>query len=142
MISLDYSVIYQIILFLVLWIILSKVLFRPYLQLLEERERRTIGAQHDSMELEREGARLRAQYEEKIAQAQADGYAEKETIVQEGRQQREKLLGQARQAAMNMLEGVRREVDGQMQQERQLAVTEARIVAQEMANKILGRPVA
>jgi F-type H+-transporting ATPase subunit b len=142
MISLDYSVIYQIILFLVLWIILSKVLFRPYLQLLEERERRTIGAQHDSMELEREGARLRAQYEEQIARAQAAGYTAKEAIVQEGRQQREKLLGQAREMAMNMLEGVRREVDSQMQRERQLAVAEARIVAQEMANKILGRPVA
>ncbi|HYY25662.1 MAG TPA: ATP synthase F0 subunit B [Candidatus Udaeobacter sp.] len=142
MISLDYSIIYQILLFLVLWIILSKVLFRPYLHLLEERERRTIGAQHDSTELEREGARLRAQYEEQIARAQAAGYTAKEAIVQEGRQQREKLLGQAREMAMNMLEGVRREVDSQMQRERQLAVAEARIVAQEMANKILGRPVA
>ena len=142
MISLDYSIIYQILLFLVLWIILSKVLFRPYLHLLEERERRTIGAQHDSTELEREGARLRAQYEEQIARAQAAGYTAKEAIVQEGRQQREKLLGQARETAMNMLEGVRREVDSQMQRERQLAVAEARIVAQEIANKILGRPVA
>ena len=142
MISLDYSIIYQILLFLVLWIILSKVLFRPYLHLLEERERRTIGAQHDSTELEREGARLRAQYEEQIARAQAAGYTAKEAIVQEGRQQREELLGQAREMAMNMLEGVRREVDSQMQRERQLAVAEARIVAQEMANKILGRPVA
>jgi F-type H+-transporting ATPase subunit b len=142
MISLDYSIIYQILLFLVLWIILSKVLFRPYLHLLEERERRTIGAQHDSTELEREGARLRAQYEEQIARAQAAGYTAKEAIVQEGRQQREKLLGQAREMAMNMLEGVRREVDSQMQRERQLAVAEARIVAQEIANKILGRPVA
>src|SRR5919109_3591799 len=142
MISLDYSIIYQIVLFLVLWIILSKVLFRPYLHLLEERERRTIGAQHDSTELEREGARLRAQYEEQIARAQAAGYTAKEAIVQEGRQQREELLGQAREMAMNMLEGVRREVDTQMQGERQLAVAEARIVAQEIANKILGRPVA
>ena len=142
MISLDYSIIYQIFLFLVLWIILSKVLFRPYLHLLEERERRTIGAQHDSTELEREGARLRAQYEEQIARAQAAGYTAKEAIVQDGRQQREKLLGQAREMAMNMLEGVRREVDSQMQRERQLAVAEARIVAQEIANKILGRPVA
>ena len=81
MISLDYSIIYQILLFLVLWIILSKVLFRPYLHLLEERERRTIGAQHDSTELEREGARLRAQYEEQIARAQAAGYTAKEAIV-------------------------------------------------------------
>ena len=71
MISLDFSVVYQIILFLVLLVILNKVLFRPYLALLEERERQTAGALHEASELEHEGARLKAEYEEKIAQAQA-----------------------------------------------------------------------
>jgi F-type H+-transporting ATPase subunit b len=141
MISLDYSVVYQIVLFLVLLVILSKVLFRPYLGLLEEREHRTTGAQHDSTDLEHEGARLRAQYEEKIAQAQADGYAAKEAILQEARQQREKLLTQAREEAQSMLEAVRREVESQIQRERQLAAAEVRMIAQEMASKVLGRNV-
>ncbi len=142
MISLDYSVVYQVVLFVVLWIILSKVLFAPYLNLLEQRERKTIGAEHDSTDLEHQGARLRAQYEEKIAQAQAAGYAAKEAVVQQARQQREKLLSQAREEAMSMLEGVRREVESQMQRERQIAAAEVRAVAQEMADKILGRRVA
>jgi F-type H+-transporting ATPase subunit b len=141
MISLDYSVIYQIVLFLVLLIVLSKVLFRPYLILLEERERKTTRAQHDLGELEHEGARLRAQYEDKIAQAQAAGYAAKEAILQEARQQREAVLNQARQEAMSILEGVRRELASQMQKERQLAATEIRTIAREMASKILGRNV-
>ena len=142
MISLDYSVVYQIVIFLVLWIILSKVLFRPYLNLLEQRERRTTGAQHDSTDLEHEGARLRAQYEEKIAQAQAAGYAAKEAILREARQQREKVLAQVREEAMSMLEEVRREVASQVQRERQVATAEIRTIAQEMASKILGRNVA
>jgi F-type H+-transporting ATPase subunit b len=141
MISLDYSVVYQIVLFLIVWLILSKVLFRPYLGLLEERERRTLGTQHDSTDLEHEGARLRAQYEEKIAQAQAAGYAAKEAILQEARQQRERVLNQAREEAMGMLEGVRREVESQIQKERQFAAAEVRTIAQEMASKILGRNV-
>src|SRR5688572_3748488 len=142
MISLDYSVVYQIILFLVLWIILRKILFQPYLRLLEERERKTTGAQHDSLELEHESARLRAQYEEKIAQAKAAGYASKEAILQEVRRERERILTQAREEAMKLLEGMRREVESQMQKERQLAAVEARIIAQEMVSKILGRKVA
>jgi F-type H+-transporting ATPase subunit b len=141
MISLDYSVIYQIVLFLVLLIVLSKVLFRPYLILLEERERKTTGAQDDLGELEHEGARLRAQYEDKITQAQAAGYAAKEAILQEARQQREGVLTQARQEAVSILEGVRRELASQMQNERQLAAAEVRAIAQEMASKILGRNV-
>ena len=141
MISLDYSVVYQIFLFVILWLILSKLLFRPYLDLLEERERKTIGTQHDSTDLEHEGARLRMQYEEKIAQAQAAGYTDKEAILQEARQQREKVLNQAREEAMGILEGVRREVESQIQKERQFAAAEVRTIAQEMASKVLGRNV-
>ena len=142
MISLDYSVVYQIVIFLLLWIILSKLLFRPYLNLLDQRERRTTGAQHDSTDLEHEGARLRAQYEEKIAQAQAAGYAAKEAILQEARQQREKVLTQVREDTMRMLEEVRRELASQVQRERQVVADEVRTIAQEMASKILGRNVA
>jgi F-type H+-transporting ATPase subunit b len=141
MISLDYSVFYQVILFVVLWVILGKILFRPYLNLLEERERRTIGTQHASTDLEHEGARLRAQYEEKIAQAQAAGHAAKEAILQEARQQRERVLMQAREEAMGVLESVRQEVESQLQKERQLAAAEVRTIGQDMASKILGRQV-
>jgi F-type H+-transporting ATPase subunit b len=141
MIHLDISIAYQIVLFLALWLILNKVLFRPYLNLLAEREQKTAGAQHDSSDLEHEALRLKTQYEEKIAQAQAAGYAAKEAIVQEGRQQREKILNQAREEAAGSLERVRREVAAVLDQERQRAVTEAGNVAQAMAAKVLGRAV-
>ena len=38
MIHLDFSIVYQMILFLILWVILNKILFHPYLHLLNERE--------------------------------------------------------------------------------------------------------
>ena len=142
MIQLDFSVVYQIILFLVLWVILNKLLFQPYLQLLAERERKTAGVQHDSIDLEHEGARLKAQYEAKIAQAQAAGYAEKDAIVQEGRRQREKILSEAREDATHTLEHVRRELASAMEQERRLAAVEVATVAGQMATKVLGRPVS
>ncbi|HET9548770.1 MAG TPA: ATP synthase F0 subunit B [Candidatus Binatia bacterium] len=142
MISLDLSILYQIILFVALWLILNKILFQPYLQLLEERERRTIGAEHDSADLEHEGARLRAQYEEKIAQAQTAAYAAKDAILQEARQQREKILGQARAAAASKLEQARREISLALEKEKALAAAEAATVAGEMVSKVLGRKVA
>lgn len=142
MISLDLSILYQIILFVALWLILNKILFQPYLRLLEERERRTIGAEHDSADLEHEGARLRAQYEEKIAQAQTAAYAAKDAILQEARQQREKILGQARAAAASKLEQARREIALALEKEKALAAAETATVAGEMVSKVLGRKVA
>lgn len=142
MISLDISIVYQVILFVVLWLILSKVLFQPYLKLLDERERRTSGAQHDSTELEREGARLRAQYEEKIAQAQSVAAAEREGILQVAREEREKILGQARQEAEQTLARRRQEIATALESERRLAAAEAATLAVDIASKVLGRKVA
>jgi F-type H+-transporting ATPase subunit b len=141
MISLDISVVYQIIIFLLLWLALSKIVFRPYMNLLDERERRTTGAEHDSSELEHEGARLKAQYEEKIARARAAGTATKDAIVQEGRQERELMLQQARADAARTLESARREVQSQLESERQLLAAEVAEIARDMVSKVLGRRV-
>ena len=142
MISLDISILYQVILFVILWLILNKVLFQPYLKLLDERERRTTGAQHDSTELEHEGARLRAQYEEKIAQAQSLAAGERERILQTARQEREKILAQARQEAEQTLAHRRQEITTALEAERRLAGAEAAIIGAEIASKVLGRKVA
>lgn len=142
MISLDYTVGYQIILFVVLWLVLARILFRPYLTILEERERRTAGTQHESAALAHEGELLKARYEEGIAHAQAAGAAAREAILRQARQEREQLISQAREEATRILEQVRQEVQRQMEKEKQLATTEVVVIAQEMVRKILGRSVA
>jgi len=141
MISLDISIFYQIVIFVVLWLLLSKVLFRPYLGLLDERERKTIGTRHDTGQLEHEGARLKAEYEEKITQARRAGIAAKDAIIREGRQEREGLLQQAREEGARTLESMRRDVQGQLERERELAAAEVVSVAQDMVSKVLGRRV-
>jgi F-type H+-transporting ATPase subunit b len=141
MIALDISVVWQILLFLVLWLIVSKVLFRPYMALLDEREQKTTGADDNSYDLEHEAERLRAQYEEAIANAAAAGNATKDAIVQQARQQREALLSSARKEAAGILERVRLQVRSQLAQERDLAIREADAVAHDMIGKILGRRV-
>ena len=141
MISLDISIFYQIVIFVVLWLLLSKVLFRPYLGLLDERERKTIGTRHDTGQLEHEGARLKAEYEEKITQARRAGIAARDAIIREGRQEREGLLQQAREEGARTLESMRRDVQGQLERERELAAAEVVGVAQDMVSKVLGRRV-
>ena len=142
MISLDFSVFYQIVLFLLLWAVLSRILFRPYLAALEKRERETSGARHDIEVLEGEGMRLKAEYEAQLAQAQASGNLAKEKILQEARQQRERIINQAREEATVLLDTVRREIEDQLAKERQRAMAEAGVVGREMVSKILGRTVA
>ena len=142
MISLDISILYQVVLFIVLWLIVNKVLFQPYLKLLDEPEQKTTGAQHDSTELEHESARLRTQYEERIAQAQSAAALERERILQGAAEQREKILSQARQEAEQTLAGRRQEIAAALEAERRLASAEAGTLAADIAAKVLGRKVA
>ncbi len=139
MIALDYTVIIQIVSFLLLWFLLTKVLFKPFLGLVEERERRTEGVQAETSSLMDEGERLQAEYEDGTARARDEGNAVKETILNEARQARERLLAQAREEAGSLLQTVREEVQTEMQRERELAAREAEVIAQQMAEKILGR---
>ena len=142
MISLDISILYQVILFVLLWLILNKVLFQPYLRLLDERERRTSGAQHDSDDLEQEAARLRAEYDDKIKSAQSAAYADRERLLQAARAEREKILGDARQNATETLERARGEIAAAVAAERNLAASEAASIGATIASKVLGRNVA
>lgn len=141
MIALDYTLLFQIVIFLFLWFVLNRLLFRPFLALIEERERRTEGVKSEAASLTDEGARLRAEYQEKIERARNEGYRVKENLLQQARQERERILSRTREEAASMLEKTKDEIRGEMQKERELSAREAEIIAQEMAGKVLGRKV-
>lgn len=141
MIALDYTVIIQVVAFLVFWFLLTKLLFKPFVGLLEERERRTEGVKAEAAALNKEGERLLKEYEYAIAKAGDEGCAAKEKIVQEGRQARERLLGQAREDASRTLEAVRAEIGKELKRGREIAAREAEALAQQMAEKIIGRKI-
>lgn len=141
MIALDYTVIVQIVAFLFFWFLLAKLLFRPFLRLLEERERRTEGVKAETSSLMEEGERLRREYESGIQRARDEGHAVKEGIVEEARRTRERLLVQVREETARLLEAVRQEVQREMQRGREFAAQEAEWIAQQMAEKILGRKI-
>lgn len=142
MIDFVYTVLVQIVAFLALWFFLSKILFKPFIALLEERENRTEGLKAAAASLVAEGERLRAEYESAIAKANEEGAAVKETILQEARQTRERLLAESRAQAVNRMSAVREEIQKEMRKGREQAVQEATAIARQMAEKILERKIA
>ena len=141
MIKLDYTFVVQIVLFLALLFLLRRLLFAPFLALLEEREKKTEGARGEAAALMAEGERLRADYESAITQAGNQGAALKEGILQEARGRRERILAEAREQATARLTMVREEVRQEMAKARQFAAREAEEIARQMAEKVLGRKI-
>lgn len=139
MVTLDYTVLIQVIAFLLFWFLLTKLLFKPFLALMEERERRTGGVKAEAALLKEEGQRLLKEYEYAIAKTRDEGRAIKERIIDEARQTRERLLAQAREDAARALEAARAEIEKQLQRGREIAAREAEGIAQQMVEKVLGR---
>jgi F-type H+-transporting ATPase subunit b len=141
MIAIDYSIFVQIVSFLILWFLLSRLLFKPYLALLEAREKSTDGVKAETAALLKEGERLRSEYESAIARAREEGELEKKTLQSEALQTRERILAQARQEATALIQAAHIEIERDVQQGYQVAVQEAERIARLMAEKILGRTI-
>ncbi len=141
MIDIDYSIFIQIGLFLLIWFFLARFVFPPFQRLLGEREQRTEGMKAEAEKLLEEAEQLRIQYEDIITKAKGEGNSIKEGIRQEALQAREELLTRAQEDAASFLQTARQQIQEEMQKGRQLAVQEAEVIAQEMAEKILSRKV-
>lgn len=141
MIKLDYTFVVQIVLFLALLFLLRRLLFTPFVALLEEREKKTEGTRSEATALMAEGERLRAEYESAVAEARDRGAALKEGILQEAQRARERILTEAREQAAVKLAAAREEVRQEMAKARQLAAREAEAIARQMAEKVLGRKI-
>ena len=139
MISIDFSLVVQIVLFLILWSILRRVLFGPVGRLMAERERRTEGAHAEARSITEEGKELQAQYDAAVAQARAEGEAIKSEIRDEALKARNVILSQGRDAATQKIQEIREEVQKELEAARRVVATNAEALAQEMAEKVLGR---
>ena len=142
MIAVDYTIFIQIGLFLVLWFLLARFVFRPFLRSLEDRENQTDGVLNEVQGLTEEAEHLKLTYEEAIATATRDGQAIKEALRQEAQQAREKLLAETRAEAARFLGNARREIEEELRRGRDAARKEAEAIALQMAEKVLARKLS
>ncbi len=133
-----------LIVFLTTWVlvwILDRVLFRPVLHILDERERRTKGYRAEARAMEAECARLRAHYDEAVKRARAEGYQLVEARRREALEWREQFLMSVREQARAAVERVRRELAEQVQEAKPQLEREAEVLAREVTRHVLGRRV-
>jgi F-type H+-transporting ATPase subunit b len=141
-ISADYTFFIQIALFVVMWYGLKRLLFDPMVRLLEERERRTIGAREEAQRLSAAAELSGAEYEHRLqelrhtlsAEADADRAA---TLAEEQR-----VLSAARDEAGTRLAQLREALERDAAAARPALATEARQLAGLMLERVAGRGLA
>ncbi len=141
LIDIDHTVWIQLVLFLIVALIGSRLLFRPYLRMRDERSAGIEGARDEAARLSAEADARLAHYESEIASARARANDERRTMRTEAATRQREATETARAQAASAFESARLRVERETNAARQQLMPRAAQTAEEIAGKLLGRKV-
>lgn len=100
--------------FVALWQILARVLFNPYLRLVESREAVTTGAGESAKLQLAQADELLAQYEDRLTQARVNGMKEKMAIINRTRSEAQEILEKSERAAQDKIRANREDLQNRL----------------------------
>lgn len=141
MISIDYTLLIQIIGFFILLVVLNQFLYKPVQRILKEREEKIEGSIKKAAQTDKEIADGVIAYEKKLKEAAVRGNEERAKIRQEGVEKEKTTLDAARAEAFKELTGIRNEIQASKKSAIAGLGTEAKALARDIAGKVLERNV-
>lgn len=139
MIKIDWTLLIQAVNFFVLLGILQKLVFKPFLKVMEERRGEVKGALGRVRELEERNAAQQAAYEAQLEAARSVAQEQREVFRREAAEQETQLLTAAHDEAAARLAAVRRRVAEEQEEAGALLRQEARTLGEAIARKLAGR---
>jgi len=142
MLTIDITIIYQVVGFFVLLFILNRLLYTPLQNILDERKRRIGGTLEAAESIEANLEDKLAEYDKRIQEAKLKGQEERARIRQEGVVREREITEEVRSATAQEMEKIK----GEIERGTSAAVTELKGessgFARSIAEKIMGRTVA
>jgi len=139
MLSIDYTLIIQIVNFLVILFILNILLYRPVRKILGQRKQE-IDSYEKMIREYREKVDVNSKaLEENMLGARREGYQVKEELKGAGLEQEKGLVQGAIGTTAEKIDKAKQEIEGQITQVRQRLENEVSAFSNELAEKILGR---
>src|SRR5512136_928233 len=132
MIDLNFTVIFQLAIVLILMVALSSLVFKPFLRVVEERKDWIEGAEKKARALQQRSEELMERYQDSMSAAQAQGASIREQIRKEGMTQETEILQKAMEEANRFLEGMK----GKIQEGSQNARAGLRLQARNLSREL------
>lgn len=129
----------NVLLFVLLIYPVNRLLVQPLLRVLEERERRTSGAESEVEQLGADARAARATLDAGLLEARGHAQARRAAILAAGETEERALLDAARNDAVRNVEAVRDAVQSELDAARSALESDTRALAREAATRILGR---
>jgi F-type H+-transporting ATPase subunit b len=137
----DYTLLIQMVLFLILIFVLNILLYKPILAIIERRKKQLEESENE-IKLFNESVEKRvADYEEKLKQAKIKGSELKKEIIQEGVNQAKNIVDVVRNEIPVITREFQQKMDKEVEKAKLILDSHSKELSLEIARKVLGRPV-
>lgn len=135
----DGTILIHIAIIITMVFVLNRLLFRPVIRTLSDREARTHGRSDEARETIRKVAENLSRYENSLRQARAEGYSLLERQQAEASSERQRKVAEVRREVEAQLGQEKHEIHAQAEQARATLLGEAERVAAEIKTQVLRR---
>jgi len=139
--AIDGSFFVILILFIVLVILANKLIYKPVLQVLAERDRLTVGASGEATSIIEDYNKRLAHYENSIRQARSESYRDLEQRRMQGLAKRTEIIDSTKAEISGEVNAAKTDLFKQVDTAKNNLGTDARNIAAEISSAILKRSV-
>jgi F-type H+-transporting ATPase subunit b len=136
----DYTVVFQMGIFVLLMFLLEPLLFQPVLRIVALREEKTEGARARARALEERAGELLKRYEKELERVHRVAAEERERLRQETSALEAEILEQARRSTTKVLEDGRRRIESEVSRIRFDLGRESEQLSRRIVERVLGGP--
>jgi F-type H+-transporting ATPase subunit b len=141
MIDLNYTLLIQIINFLVLIFVLNLLLYKPILKIMGRRQE-TISASEEEVKNLNETIEARmAEYEAKIRDAKVSAMGQRNEILQQGTAVGKEMMDGAKKEIAGMMDDFQQKLNAEMEKAKSILHNQSKLISKEIAEKVLGRSI-
>ena len=135
----DLSVIWVIFFVLLLTVVLDRLLFRPLLRVMEERQRAITSARELAERSAHEASRATAEFDRKTGEARAELYRQMDEMRRTAMDARADIMNRTRAEAESEIAAASAKLQAEAEEARRRLSTEAETLGAAVAERILGR---
>ena len=127
--------------FLVFWFIFSRLFFRPFLNLLSEREKRFRSLNDRTEQLLKEARSAEEAREQRLTATRREALENRDAERRQAAAEAARMLEAAKNDAHDLLESARTRIEGELRAAERELEQMGRTLASELAERVLGRPL-
>lgn len=141
MINLNFTLLIQLVNFLILLLLLNALLYKPIMAKIREREAAIKKDREKALELENEVANQEGKHRDALVDARKAAAEEKASLLAASKVKESEILERARLEAARIVEEMRKSIQAESEEARKKLQEDMTPLAQSVTEKLLGRAV-